>query len=316
MKKKEVSTRTVAPIDKLILKNVYKSFARTEAVHDISFTVTGGEVFGLLGPNGSGKTTLIRMIMNILRPDSGSILLNGEERDTRHSDMFGYLPEERGLYPKAHVLDMLIYLGTLNHMARRSAEVEAIRFLDRLGMIDQADSPINKLSKGMQQKIQFAATFLHNPGILILDEPFYGLDPINQIVLKDILKEYKAQNKVIIISTHHMHFAEKICDHICFVNQGEVILDGQLAEIKKEWQGKSFFIDAPNIRSYLNTIKNARIIEESSDGCRFELSNPDKDIGRLITTISQSVQINRFETIQPSLNDIFIQLIQAQEVRK
>ena len=316
MKKAKASTRPQPPLNRLEVKNVQKSFAGNDAVHDISFAVKGGEIFGLLGPNGAGKTTLIRMIMNILRPDKGTILLNGEERSARHSHMFGYLPEERGLYPKARVLDMLIYLGTLNHMPPRRAEVEAIRFLDRLGMIDQTDYPINKLSKGMQQKIQFVAAFLHNPDVLILDEPFSGLDPINQIVLKDILREYKEQKKILIISTHHMDFAEKICDHICFINQGEVILNGQMNEIKKEWQQDSYLIDAPKIRSYLSTVKDVKIIEEGSDGCKFELADPNMQIGRLINTISQSVQIRRFETIQPSLNDIFIQLIQTQEVRK
>ena len=316
MKKSKSSSVKAKKTNRLDVQNVQKSFAQKEAVRDISFSVKGGEVFGLLGPNGAGKTTLMRMIMNILRPESGSILFNSEERSFSQSHLFGYLPEERGLYPKAHVLDMLIYLGTLNRMEPRRAEVEAIRFLDRLGLIDQADSPINKLSKGMQQKIQFIAAFLHNPDVLILDEPFSGLDPINQIVLKDILKEYKTQKKILIISTHHMDFAEKICDHICFINQGKVILDGRMDEIKKNWHQNIYLIDAPDIKPYLSTLDGLKIVEESSDGCKFEFTNPKMDIGRVISTISQSLKIRRFETIQPALNDIFIQLIQSQEAEE
>ena len=175
----------------LEIKEVSKKFIETVVVNKLSFMVNGGETFGLLGPNGAGKTTMMRMIMNILRPDSGEILYNNEPRHKIKGLHFGYLPEERGLYPRASVMQMLIYFGTLNNLTKHKAQVEAIRYLDRLGMVEFTNSRINQLSKGMQQKIQLVAAFLHDPDVLILDEPFAGLDPINQVVLREILEEYR-----------------------------------------------------------------------------------------------------------------------------
>lgn len=296
----------------LEINQVTKWFFENQVINKLSFKVKGGETFGLLGPNGAGKTTMMRMIMNILQPDEGEILYNGIERNKIKSLHFGYLPEERGLYPRAYVLEMLIYFGTLNNLSRRKAEVEAIRYLDRLGMVDFSDTRINALSKGMQQKIQLIAAFLHNPDVLILDEPFAGLDPINQIALSDILSEYKKDNKILIISTHQMEQAEKLCDHICLINQAKVILDGRLTQIKKKYRENAYSIEADDSISFLHDIKGINIIEENNNACKFTLSHDNISISKFFEQIKGRVKMRKFEIVEPSLHDIFIKLVQEQ----
>ncbi len=296
----------------LELNNVSKSFAETQVVEDLSFKVNGGEVFGLLGPNGAGKTTTMRMIMHIIQPDSGEILLNGTPRSKLKRLHFGYLPEERGLYPRATVLDMLIYFGTLNNLSKRKAEVEAIRYLDRLGMVELTDTRVNQLSKGMQQKIQFIAAFLHDPDVLILDEPFGGLDPINQIVLREILDEYKKQNKILIISTHQMEQAERICDHICLINQAHVILDGRIDKIKKQYRENAYILETDEPVPSIHDIKAIEILEENNNAYKFAINDKSMSFVNVMEMIKGKTNIRKFEIVQPSLHDIFIHLIHEQ----
>lgn len=296
----------------LEVKNVGKSFSETLVVHDLSFKVSGGETFGLLGPNGAGKTTMMRMIMNILKPDEGEILFNGEPRDKLKSLHFGYLPEERGLYPRARVLDVLVYFGTLNNLNRRKAEVEAIRYLDRLGLVEYTDAKINQLSKGMQQKVQFIAAFLHDPDVLILDEPFAGLDPINQVVLRDILTEYKQSKKILIISTHQMEMAEKLCDHICLINNGHVVLDGNIRDVKQKFRENAYLVEGDGL-NYLHELTEIEILEENKNACKFRFTEQrENDISEFIGKISKKTNMRRFEVVEPSLHDIFIKHIQQQ----
>ena len=294
----------------LEIKEVSKRFNETIVVDKLSFMVKGGETFGLLGPNGAGKTTMMRMIMNILRPDLGEILYNNEPRHKIKGLHFGYLPEERGLYPRAKVLQMLIYFGTLNNLTKHKAQIEAIRYLDRLGMVDFTNTKINQLSKGMQQKIQLIAAFLHDPDVLILDEPFAGLDPINQVVLREILDEYKKSNKILIISTHQMEQAEKMCDHICLINQAKVILDGTISGVKKKYRENAYFIESDQAMPILHDLKEVNIIEEKNNAYKFSIANKNLSIGELLSKLKGKIKIKKFEIVEPSLHDIFIKLIQ------
>ena len=296
----------------LEIKEVCKSFGETTVVDKLSFMVNGGETFGLLGPNGAGKTTMMRMIMNILRPDDGEILYNDEPRHKIKGLHFGYLPEERGLYPRATVLQMLIYFGTLNNLTKHKAQVEAIRYLDRLGMVEFTDTKINQLSKGMQQKIQLVAAFLHDPDVLILDEPFAGLDPINQVVLREILEEYKKSKKILIISTHQMEQAEKLCDHICLINQANVILDGTISAVKKKYRENAYFIESDQAMPILHDLKEVNIIEEKNNAYKFSIASKNLSIGELLSKLKGKIKIKKFEIVEPSLHDIFIKLIQEQ----
>jgi len=296
----------------LKIDGLQKSFFEKMVVDDLSFTVKSGETFGLLGPNGAGKTTTMRMIMNIIAPDAGEIIFNDKTRVDTPNNRFGYLPEERGLYPGAIVLEMLTYFGTLNNLSRRKAEVEAIRYLDRLGMVEYTDSKINQLSKGMQQKIQFVAAFLHDPDILILDEPFAGLDPINQIALREMLVEYKEKNKILIISTHQMELAERICDHICLINQAKVILDGKLSVIKKKSRENAYIVESDGNLEFMAKFPEINILEAGNNNYKFTLKNDKVAVSGLLKKIEAKVDIRKFEVVEPSLHDIFIKKIQEQ----
>jgi len=299
----------------LELRDVTKRFSGKAVVDNLSFKVRGGETFGLLGPNGAGKSSILRMIMNIIQPDFGSILLNGVSRPNLKHYRFGYLPEDRGLYPRVRVLEMLIYFGTLNNLSGRKAEVEAIRYLDRLGIVEFADSRINQLSKGVQQKIQFIAISLHEPDVLILDEPFTGLDPINQIVLRDILKDFREKNKIIIISTHQMEQAEKYCDHICLINQAKVVVDGPLADVKRWSRENAYLVESDQSITFLGGFPGVKILEENNNACKFTLVAEQVAIMDILSQIHQRVKVRKFEVVEPSLHDIFIKLIHEQSKR-
>jgi ABC-2 type transport system ATP-binding protein len=306
---KETSTLPRAPRNVLEIKNVGKSLGDQLVIHDLTFSVKGGETFGLLGPNGAGKTTMMRMIMNILKPDYGEILFNGQPREKLKALHFGYLPEERGLYPRAGVLEMLVYFGSLNNLDRRKAQVEAIRYLDKLGLVEYTDVRVHKLSKGIQQKVQLVAAFLHDPDVLILDEPFTGLDPINQIVLSDILKEYKQNNKILIISTHQMEMAEKLCDHIVFINGGEVILDGNLQQVKDKYREEIYIIEADNL-DFLKSSDHIEILEQNNKACKIKIINVKANPAMILNQINQHTNVRRFEIAEPALHDIFIRVNQ------
>ncbi len=286
-----------------------KTFNDLKVLDSISFKVSPGKTFGLVGPNGAGKTTTMRLILNIFRPDSGEITLNSIPRNKLSHELFGYLPEERGLYQRSRVLDLLVYFGLLNKLNRHRAEVEAIRYLDKFGMVDYTLRRINDLSKGMQQKIQFIAATLHNPEVMIFDEPLTGLDPINQIVLRDLLEQYKNEGKIILLSTHHMSEVEELCDHICLINQGKIILDGQIEEVKKQFSEDAYYIESEEDLSFLYDFKFINVIEEQNNSCKFTIS--DKKIhNKFIQSIFDKININKFIRVEPSLHDIFIKLVQ------
>jgi ABC-2 type transport system ATP-binding protein len=299
----------------LEVSNLSKSFDTAQALDQVSFKVVPGEVFALLGPNGAGKTTMMRLIMNILKPDEGEILYKNEPRAKLRRNLFGYLPEERGLYQRAKILDLLVYIGMLNRLSHHRAEIEAIRYLDKLGLVDYTQKRVSELSKGMQQKIQFILAMLHNPDILILDEPFAGLDPVNQMVLRDIVSENKNEGKIIILSTHQMSEVEIMADHILLLNQGRTILEGTLGEIKSRFKENAFYLESNTNIAAIRDIKEIKIIEEHNQSCKFAINGKDTTIEHLLQKIVQKIPIKKFIELEPSLNEIFIKLVQSEPAK-
>jgi len=220
----------------LKVSNLRKSYATVVAVDGVSLEVQRGELFGLLGPNGAGKTTTIRTVLNVIAPDSGTITFDDKPFTEEMWNIIGYLPEERGLYRKSKILSTILYFASLKGMHDRDAKAAALKWLDRFGLKDSAFRKVDELSKGNQQKVQLIISLLHSPQLLILDEPFAGLDPVNQILLKDILMELRQQNVAIVFSTHQMEQVEKMCDNICLINKGKPVLSGSLLYVK-QWYG-------------------------------------------------------------------------------
>jgi ABC-2 type transport system ATP-binding protein len=293
-----------------------KSFEKTQALDGISFKIMPGEIFGLLGPNGAGKTTTLRLIMQILKPDRGEILYQDVSRVKLRRNLFGYLPEERGLYQRSKVLDLLIYMGILNRLSKHRAEVEAIRYLDKMGLIDYTRKKVCELSKGMQQKIQFIIAMLHNPEILILDEPFVGLDPVNQMVLREIISQNQQEKKIILISTHQMSEIEKIADHIYLINQGKMILDGTIKEIKSRFKEDAYYIETEDSIAGIKDFQDIKILEEHNQSCKISIKNTDQNKKKIIRALFDKLTISKFIQVEPTLNDIFIKLIQNESKKK
>jgi len=294
----------------LEVSNLSKFFDNNIALDDVSFKVPPGEVFALLGPNGAGKTTTMRLLMHILKPDEGEILYKNELRSKLRRNLFGYLPEERGLYQRAKVLDLLVYVGVLNRLSHHRAEIEAIRYLDKLGLVDYTQKRVSELSKGMQQKIQFILAMLHDPDILILDEPFAGLDPVNQMVLRDIVYENKKEGKIIILSTHQMSEVEIMADHILLLNQGHTILEGSLEEIKSQFKENAFYLESEGNIAAIRDIKEIKIIEEHNQSCKFAITGKDITKNKILQMLFQKIPVKKFVELEPSLNEIFIKIVQ------
>lgn len=297
----------------LELRDVRKTFGDFAAVDGVSMAVPPGTIFGLLGPNGAGKTTTIRMVMDIIAPDSGEILLFGEPRQRKDLERIGYLPEERGLYRKMTVVEHLAFLGELHGLGRRDATERAGRWLERLELADRAKAKVEELSKGMQQKIQLAGTVLHEPEVVILDEPFSGLDPINQGLFKDVLAEFKAEGRTILFSTHVMEQAEKLCDHICLISKGRVVLQGQLAQIKHERGGNSYHLVASGDLSAIESLPGIATVLPTGDTdgpaeARLVLE-PDADGAEVLRELTRALDVTEFRSQEPDLEQIFIQAV-------
>jgi ABC-2 type transport system ATP-binding protein len=293
------------------LNGVTKRFAGHVAVANLSLAVPGGAVYGLLGPNGAGKTTTIRMIMNIIVPDEGTVILFGDDLGGRHhSASIGYLPEERGLYKKMKVRDTLVFLAEAKGVGRALAARKADQWLDRLGLAEWRLRKVEELSRGMQQKVQFIGTMLHEPKLLILDEPFSGLDPINAQVLKDTIVELSRTGTTVIFSTHQMDVAEKICDHVCIIARGRKVLDGALSEVKRVHGGThvavAFEGDAERAES---VIGDRTLVAKADDyGGYAELALSDGVEPQLLLErlVASGARLRRFERIEPSLHRIFL----------
>jgi ABC-2 type transport system ATP-binding protein len=301
-----MTTELVVEIDRIT-----KRFSGHVAVTELSLAVPRGAVYGLLGPNGAGKTTTIRMIMNITIPDEGTVKLFGDELGGRHhSARIGYLPEERGLYRKMKVRDTLIFLAEAKGVARAIAGRKADEWLDRMGLGEWRVRKVEELSKGMQQKVQFIATMLHEPELLILDEPFSGLDPINQDVLKEIIVHLSRAGTTVIFSTHQMDVAEKVCDHVCIVARGKKVLDGSLVEVKRVHGGTHVAVafDA-GAEAAASILADPSLVSKSDDyGAYAELALRDGVAPQTLLEqlVRSGARLRRFERIEPSLHRIFL----------
>jgi ABC-2 type transport system ATP-binding protein len=297
-------------LDILQIKGVNKSFDAFRAVSDLSFSVGKGQVFGLLGPNGAGKTTTIRMVMQILMPDSGSVELFGQKPSPRLNDKIGYLPEERGLYRRMRVLDTVAFFGEMKGLNRAKAVEEGRQWLDRLDLREWAGKKVEELSKGMQQKVQFICTVLHRPELLILDEPFTGLDPVNVQKLKDVMLELKRGGSTIIFSTHQMEQVERLCDAICLINKGRDVLSGSLPEVKTRFGKNRVQMQYQGNASFL---KDPSLVEGYDDyGQYVEIRlSPKAGPQDVLKRAVDEVTVNRFEIAEPSLNEIFIKMVQS-----
>lgn len=290
----------------LSISNVTKRFDNFTAVDNLSFDVKAGRVFGFLGPNGAGKTTTIRMIVNITIPDQGSIKLFGQHINDKLQDRIGYLPEERGLYKKMKISDQLRFFGALKNMESKRIEEQIEYWIERVKLKEWKDKKANELSKGMQQKIQFIAAVMHDPDLVILDEPFSGLDPINVELLKEIVLEQKAKGKTIIFSTHQMETAERLCDDICLINRSRKIVSGSLREVKKSFGRNSIALRAEGGQEILEDKNLVETVTEHSDEVEVLLTKDANAQELLRRLVAANVVITKFELVEPSLNDIFI----------
>jgi ABC-2 type transport system ATP-binding protein len=290
----------------LSLTAVTKRFDEFTAVNDLSLRVRPGRIFGLIGPNGAGKTTTIRMIVNITAPDEGRIELFGQQMSSELQDRIGYLPEERGLYKKMKVIDQLRFFGELKNFKGKKAEDSIDRWLERLKLTDWKTKKASELSKGMQQKIQFIAAVQHDPDLMILDEPFSGLDPVAQELLKEVVLELKAEGKTIIFSTHQMEVAERVCDDICMINKSRKVLDGTLREVKSSFGRNSVALRVEGGDGALNDPTLVAKIERHSDEVEALLAEGANAQTLLKRLIESGATVSKFELVEPSLNDIFI----------
>lgn len=304
---------------KLEVKGIYKSFGEKEVLHGINFEVESGRALGLLGRNGAGKTTTIRILMDVFHANKGEILLDGKKFvPSRHQ--IGYLPEERGLYPKRTVIDQMVYLATLRGMKPGEAKESAKKWLARLEVAEYETRKLETLSKGNQQKVQLAATLVNNPEMVILDEPFSGLDPVNSQILKDVVNELIAEKRLVIFSSHQMSYVEEFCDNIAIINQGEVVLAGELKEIKKEYGKNRLMLAAENYSLEQLSQKIERewqeLVSISGRKKEFLILELKEGAGRqgLMEKLARSdIEVEKFGSYEPSLNDIFVAKVGEEE---
>ncbi|MBI5464889.1 MAG: ATP-binding cassette domain-containing protein [Ignavibacteriales bacterium] len=292
----------------LKVSNLRKEFASVVAVDGASLEVKRGELFGLLGPNGAGKTTTIRAVLNIIQPDSGEITFDGKPFTREMWNIIGYLPEERGLYRKSKVINTILYFASLKGISGAQAKPLAYHWLDRFGLKEAGTRKVEELSKGNQQKIQLIASILHKPQLLILDEPFSGLDPVNQILLKDILLELRRQNTAIIFSTHQMDQVEKMCDNICLINRGKPVLSGALVDVKSRYGTNSVRLEFDGDGSFLKSLPNIKRADVYQNYAELELVEIQRT-GELLGKLDARLNLRKFEIVEPSLNSIFINVV-------
>ena len=292
----------------LILHNLKKSYEGVKAVNDVSFNVAKGDIYGFLGPNGAGKTTTIRMIMGIIHPDSGRIELNGNDINSLKRQNLGYLPEDRGLYQKQKLEETCRYFGLLRGLDDRQARSNSKMWLERFGLGDQGERKIEELSKGNQQKIQFILSLLHDPELIIMDEPFTGLDPLNQLLLKEIIQEKQDEGKTIIFSTHQMEQVERLCNNICLIDQGQIVVEGALEDIRKKHTSDavevrfSGNIEQKRVADYFNELE---LTENRISGVLKK--KPEEFLGWINTIVT----VESFKLKVPTLEQIFIEEVRT-----
>ncbi len=297
---------------KLEVKNIRKSFSGNEVLHGISFSVESGKALGLLGRNGAGKTTTIRILMDVFKCDSGEILIDGKPFIPKNHQI-GYLPEERGLYPKKKVTEQIIYLASLRGISKKEAKENTLKLLKRLGIEEYANRKLDTLSKGNQQKVQLAQTLVCNPEIIVLDEPFSGLDPVNAQILKDVVNELIQNNKIVIFSSHQMSYVEEFCEDIAIINKGNIALSGNLKDIKKDFGKNRLILSASNYS--LEELKKiceeqltnlVSIYEVKKDFLVLELCENTTKNNLLKHILTTNIDIEKFAIYEPTLTDIFV----------
>jgi ABC-2 type transport system ATP-binding protein len=302
----------VIDVDAILLDDVCKSFGEVRAVDGLSVRVPAGSVYGFLGPNGAGKTTTIRMIMNIIRPDSGDISIFGDGAATGGRARIGYMPEERGLYRKMTVRKVLAYFGAIKGVTTARLNECVPRWLEQVGLGDWADKKVEELSRGMHQKLQFAVTGINDPELMILDEPFSGLDPVNQDLLKDIISGMRDEGKTIVFSTHVMHEAERLCDFILLINKGRLVVDGRLDEIRSRQKSHAVCVELEGETSFIERLP--MVTRTKREGRRIDISlKEDADPQELLKALVERVQVQAFEVKVPSLHEIFVNLVGASD---
>jgi ABC-2 type transport system ATP-binding protein len=289
----------------LVIENITKRFGEFYAVKNLSIKIPAGTIYSLLGPNGAGKTTTIRMVMNIIIPDEGSIQVLNEKMDDRMKSRVGYLPEDRGLYPKMRVGEILLFLAELKGIQGQEARNRIDDWLNRFDLSSWKQKKVEELSRGMQQKIQFIATVIHRPDLIILDEPFSGLDPVNTKLLKDIMLEMKNEGKTIIFSTHRMEQVEMISDNICLINKAELVLEGNLTQIKKRYGKNTVVLDYDGDASFIEALPGVEKIDDYGKFMEIKMKE-GSDPQELLNKSVGKIRINKFEVREPSLNAIFI----------
>jgi ABC-2 type transport system ATP-binding protein len=315
-------------MDALELNGVCKTFGQVRAVDNLGAKIPAGSIYGFLGPNGAGKTTTLRMIMNIIRPDTGSISVFGNNLTEQAKSHIGYMPEERGLYRKMTVRGILAFFGALKGLSSSELGRVVPAWLERIELSDRANKKVEDLSRGMHQKLQFAATVINEPDLLILDEPFSGLDPLNLDLLKDIILEMKGKGKTIIFSTHDMHGAETLCDYILLINKGKIILDGKLGDIRSQRASNAVIVEvdgdpaspaqhplrergfAEANTSFLKTLPMVTKVAQQKDAMEITLAK-GADPQELLKAIVGRLRVRKFEVKMPSLHEIFVTLVGA-----
>ncbi len=286
---------------------MYKSYGETPALRGVSLSVGAGEVFGLLGPNGAGKTTLIRILMDIIRPDTGSITLFGEPFRREHLDRIAYLPEERGLYLKRKVLEVMTYFGSLRGLRRSEARSRALEWLQKVGLPEVADWRVERLSKGMSQKVQIAATLMIEPELCVLDEPFAGLDPVNLRLIQDLIRERRLAGRSTILSTHQMNLVETLCDRVGLIHRGRLVVYGEVEEVRRQYSQPEVRVELggplPELPGVLRTV------EEGSRRWRLLLSADYSSQQVLARLLESETPVSRFEKVLAPIEDIFVQVV-------
>ncbi len=296
-------------LDKVLeVENITKNYAAKKAVDRVSFDLYSGEILGLLGPNGAGKTSIIRMILNIIAPDSGKITFNGFSIEDKHK--MGYLPEERGIYKNTNVLETIVYFADLNQMPPVESRKKAQYWLKKLELADYADSKIDELSKGMQQKVQFIISIIHQPELLVVDELFSGLDPVNQDLFKTILEELVENGMSILLSSHRMNMVEELCDRIFLINQGKEVLYGNLIDIKNNYEQKKVEMTYTGNDNYLKGNINVSNFKRKNGKASFNINNLD-NLNGFLDEINDHLDIKEISIKSPSLHNIFVNSIKG-----
>lgn len=300
----------------LTIKNIVKQYATHRALDDVSLQVEKGKIFGLLGPNGAGKTSLIRIITQITGPDSGEVLFNGERLNVEHISQIGYLPEERGLYKKMEIGEQVLYLAKLKGLSTAEA-TKRIRFwFEKLEMADWWKKKVEDLSKGMQQKVQFVATVLHQPELIILDEPFSGFDPVNADIIKNEILELNKAGATFIFSTHRMESVEELCDNIALIHRSKKILDGPVKEIREQYRNNTFWLEYEGDYNVENSNQLFEVLQAETVNGKTKLKikiREQQNANQVLSALLPHVSINRLDEVIPTMNDIFIQKVTQQD---